>query len=148
MGIVLVGMLSAGNLQEAAGKLDAEMSYSDAVMKAEAEKKTIVMVIVKPHCRWCHRLVNETLNDPEVRKVLKNYILLIVGKSEHFPKAFSASLFPSIFYIDYCSKQSLYENVGYVGKEAFLNDLHESIRIRKALYSDTGECPHGGKAEN
>jgi thioredoxin-related protein len=117
-----------------AEKIGAETKYEQAIRKAEAQKKIIVMVIIKENCYWCHKLLDDTLADPEVRKVLKNYLLLVVNRTDTFPKLFHATLFPSIFYIDYQSKKSLYENVGYIGKEDFLNDLNASVEIRNALY--------------
>ena len=132
--ILLAGTLFAANAKEAAENLGFESNYSTAIHKAKAEKKMLVMVIVKKNCRWCEKLLNRTLADPEVKKELKNYVTLIVDRNDTFPSEFKENFFPSIFYIDYNSQKSVYENVGYIGKKCFLNDLRESLKTRNELY--------------
>ena len=92
------------------------------------------MVIVKENCRWCDKLLNRTLMDPEVKGELKNYITLIIDKNDKFPSDFKENFFPSMFYIDYKSGKSIYANIGFVGKKCFLNDLRESQNICNELY--------------
>jgi len=130
-----VGLLFATDAKEAAAKLGAENNFAAAVKKAEAQKKMLIMVVVKKGCRWCDKLVNNTLEEPEVKKALDGYVTLIVDKDDSYPDDFKENFFPSIFYIDYDSKKSVYENVGYVGKKCFLNDLKESLKTRDALYN-------------
>ena len=121
--LLLACTLFAGSAKEAAALLGAENDYSTAIEKAKAEKKMLVMVIVKENCRWCDKLLTKTFTEPEVKEELKNYITLIVDRDDDFPKRFKEDFFPSIFYIDQNSEKSVYENVGYVGKKCFLNDL-------------------------
>ena len=132
--MLLFGMLYATNAKEAARELGFENDYAAAIEKAKAEKKILVMVIVKENCRWCDKLLTRTLSDPEVRNELKNYITLVIDRDDEFPKKFKENFFPSMFYIDYSSQKSIYENIGYVGKKCFLNDLRDSIEIRNELY--------------
>jgi len=141
--MLLIGILWGSDTSWSALKLGAVTTYADAVSKAEAEKRTIVMVVVKENCPWCHRLLHGTLAEPEVQKALENYILLVVHRGDSFPKVFQATLFPSIFYIDYRSKKSLYENVGYMGKEDFLKDLEASVEICNTLYNKSGSSIDG-----
>lgn len=112
-----------------------ENNFSTAMVKARSEKKMLVMVIVKKDCRWCDKLVNMTMADPEVKDELKNYVTLIIDRNDNFPSEFKENFFPSIFYIDYSSQKSVYENVGFVGKKCFLNDLRESLKTRDELYN-------------
>ena len=91
------------------------------------------MVIVKENCRWCDKLLNKTLTDPEVKKELKNYVTLIIDRDDKFPSDFKENFFPSIFYIDDKSEKSVYENIGFVGKKCFLNDLKISQKTREEL---------------
>jgi len=134
LSILLVSALFATNAKETAKQLGVENNYMQAIKKAKAEKKMLVMVIVKEHCRWCNKLINRTLKDNEVQEELKKYVTLIIDKNDQFPKEFKENFFPSIFYIDYDSQKSVYENVGYIGKRCFLNDLKESLKTRNALY--------------
>ncbi len=128
-------MLSASGAKEEAALIGAETNFDTALAKAKAEKKILVMVVVKEHCRWCEKLVKRTMADPEVEKVLKrDFITLIIDRYDSYPKAFREDFFPSIFYIDYATGQSVYENVGYVGKKCFLNDLDGAQKTRASLY--------------
>ena len=128
--------LLASNAIEEAKSLGAEDSYAVAIAKAQKEKKMLVMVIVKEDCRWCEKLINKTLSEEGVKKELENYITLIIDKDAEYPSEFKENFFPSIFYIDYSTQKSVYENVGFVGKPCFLNDLNDSARIRNKLYGN------------
>lgn len=134
--LLLTYGLMATNAIEAAKKLGAENNYATAIKKAEQEKKILVMVVVKEDCRWCDKLINRTLSEETVKTKLENYITLIVDKNDDFPSNFKENFFPSIFYIDYSTQKSVYENVGFVGKPCFLNDLNGSLEIRNNLYKD------------
>ena len=132
--LLFIGTLFATDAKEAAAGMGAENHFATAMKKAESEKKMLVMVVVKEGCRWCDKLVYRTLSEPEVKESLKNYVTLIIDKDDDYPKDFKENFFPSIFYIDYSSGKSVYENVGYVGKKCFLNDLRESLKTRDELY--------------
>ena len=93
-----------------------------------------MMVIVKENCRWCEKLVNNTLSEEGVQKELENYITVIVDKDDTYPNQFTENFFPSIFYIDYTTQKSVYSNVGYVGKKCFLSDLHDAVSIHHQLF--------------
>lgn len=132
--LLFIGTLLATDAKEAAEKLGVENDFATALKKAETEKKMLVMVIVKEGCRWCDKLVYKTLEEPEVKETLNDYVTLIIDKDDEYPSNFKENFFPSIFYIDYNSQKSVYENVGYIGKKCFLNDLKESLKTRDELY--------------
>ena len=132
--ILFAATLFATDAKEAAKKLGMENNFAAALKKAENEKKILVMVVVKEGCRWCDKLVYRTFAAPEVKNELKKYITLIIDKDANYPKDFKGNFFPSIYYIDYTSHKSIYENIGYVGKKDFLTDLNESLKTRNALY--------------
>ena len=128
--LLLTFGLLASNALEEAKQLGAESDYATAIAKAQKEKKMLVMVIVKEDCRWCEKLINKTLSEESVKKELNNFITLIIDKDAEFPSEFKENFYPSIFYIDYSTQKSVYENVGFVGKPCFLNDLNGSLEIR------------------
>jgi thioredoxin-related protein len=133
--IFLLSTLFATDAKEAAKNMGAENDFATAMNKAHNEKKMLVMVIVKENCRWCDKMVNRTMADSEVKEILKkNYVTLIIDRDDDFPSEFKENFFPSIFYIDYSSQKSIYENIGYVGKKCFLNDLNMSLKTRNELY--------------
>ncbi len=133
--VMFVGSLWATDATLAAKHLGAEQNYAQAVAKARNTGKMLVMVVVKEHCRWCQKLVDRTLSDPKVQKRLgEEFVTLIVDKDDTYPATFKEGFFPSIFYIDPKTEQSVYENVGYVGVKCFINDLDGAIKTRHALY--------------
>jgi len=136
MTLLLTYGLIATDAIEAAKKLGAENNYATAISKAKSEKKLLVMVVVKENCRWCDKLINNTLSEETVKNKLENYITLIVDKNDDFPSDFKENFFPSIFYIDYNTQKSVYSNVGFVGKPCFLNDLNDSLEIHNDLYKN------------
>lgn len=135
LSLMLTYGLIATDAMDAAKKLGAENNYAEAIAKAQKEKKMLVMVIVKKNCRWCDKIVNQTLSDERVKKILeKDFITLIVDRNARFPSEFRENFFPSVFYIDYTTQKSVYENVGFVGTKCFLNDLAGALKTRNALY--------------
>ncbi len=130
-------ILAASGAKEEAALIGAETNFDTALAKAKNERKMLVMVVVKEHCRWCEKLVKKTMADPQVEEVLKrDFITLVIDRFDSYPKTFREDFFPSIFYIDYATGQSVYENVGYVGKKCFLNDLDGAQKTRASLYEN------------
>ena len=135
LSLMLTYGLIATDAMDAAKKLGVENNYAEAIAKAQKEKKMLVMVIVKKNCRWCDKLVNQTLSDERVKKILeKDFITLIVDRNARFPSEFRENFFPSVFYIDYTTQKSVYENIGFVGTKCFLNDLAGALKTWNALY--------------
>jgi thioredoxin-related protein len=128
--VIFITGLFATNAVEAAKDLGVEKAYTQALEKARKEDKIVVMVVVKENCRWCDKIVKQTLSDETVHNELKKFVTVIVDKDAPFPSDFKAGFFPSIFYIDHKTQKSIYENVGYVDTKSFLNDLHDAQRIR------------------
>jgi hypothetical protein len=136
MALCLSYGLMASNALDEAKKLGVESDYASAILKAKKEKKMLVLVIVKENCRWCEKLVDQTLSQERVKKRLENYITVIVDKEDEYPNIFNEDFFPSIFYIDYNSEKSVYSNVGFVGEKCFLNDLNFSQESLDTLFGD------------
>ena len=136
LSLLLGYSLMASDALEAAKKLGVESNYATAVEKAQKENKMLVMVIVKKHCRWCDKIIDKTLSDPQVKEKLeKDYVTLVIDKDGAFPNDFKENFFPSIFYIDAVTQKSVYENVGYVGAKCFMNDLAGALQTRNELYA-------------
>lgn len=133
---MLSGMLFAMNAQQAAKALGVENRYDQAIQKAKHEKKILVMVVVKEHCRWCEKLVHKTLKDIKVKKRLQDFVLVIVDKDAPYPDDFKEDFYPSIFYIDYNTEKSIFENVGYIGVKCFLHDMDGVEKTYASLYRD------------
>ncbi|HOW97287.1 MAG TPA: HEAT repeat domain-containing protein [Kiritimatiellia bacterium] len=53
-----------------------------ALNRAEAEYRPVVTLFTSPGCGWCRRLKAETLDDPEVRKLLQHFALVEIDVME------------------------------------------------------------------
>ncbi len=136
LSVLAASVVFGSSAREEAQFLGAETNFQTALEKAKAQKKMLVMVVVKKNCRWCSKLVHRTMGDSDVKTVLdKKYVTLILDRHDTYPKVFTEDFFPSIFYIDYSTGQSVYENVGFIGKKCFLNDLKGAETTRASLYT-------------
>lgn len=99
-----------------------ETNYEEAVKRAEKAHKDIMLVLVSNYCPWCRKFEQRVLLKKEVNEMIqKNYIPLIINKEKDpFPKRFDMAFTPIVHFIDYKTKES-YENiVGYNSKDEFL----------------------------
>jgi len=123
MFVLLVCNLMAISAQEAAGVLDAQTDLTKALQKAKAENKMVLLVVVKDDCNWCEKLVHETLKDKNIQDNLSNMVTVIVDINGKLPNDFKVTKTPATFFIDAKKEKSVFENIGYVKKGAFLIDI-------------------------
>ncbi len=120
---LMVCNLMAISASEAAWVLDAQTDLTKALQKAKAENKMVLLVVVKDDCNWCEKMVHETLKDKDIQDNLSNMITVIVDINGKLPNDFKVTRTPSMFFIDAKKEKSVFENVGYVKKGAFLIDI-------------------------
>jgi len=123
MFVLLVCNLMAISAQDAAWVLNAQTDLTKALQKANAEKKMVLLVVVKDDCNWCEKMIHETLKDKDIQDNLSNTVTVIVDVNGKLPNDFKVTKTPAIFFIDAETKKSILENVGYVKKGAFLIDI-------------------------
>jgi len=121
--VLLVCNLMAISAQDAAWVLNAQTDLTKALQKANAEKKMVLLVVVKDDCNWCEKMIHETLKDKDIQDNLSNTVTVIVDVNGKLPNDFKVTKTPAIFFIDAETKKSILENVGYVKKGAFLIDI-------------------------
>jgi len=121
--ILLVCNLMAISVQEAAWVLDAQTDLTKALKKARAENKMVLLVVVKDDCNWCEKLVHDTLKDKDIQDNLSNMVTVIVDINGKLPNDFKVTKTPAMFFIDAKKEKSVFENIGYVKKGAFLIDI-------------------------
>jgi thioredoxin-related protein len=109
--------------QEAALVLEAQTDLTKALQKAKAENKMVLLVVVKDDCNWCEKLVHETLKDKNIQDNLSNMVTVIVDINGKLPNKFKVTKTPATFFIDAKKEKSVFENIGYVKKGAFLIDI-------------------------
>lgn len=96
--------LFGANVDEYAKEAGFERDYKTALLKAQNEKKLLMMVLGADYCPWCRKFERNTLSSELIMPRLKaDYVTLVVDKkfdSERFPKAFQTQLTPKVFFID------------------------------------------------
>jgi len=122
----LVCALFAANAEDAAFALSFDEDYQTALSKAKKEKKLLMLVIVQDPCPYCDRMVENTLADSKVEKALKNFVSVIVDKHTPLPAKFTSHISPMTFFIDPAKEEGIWESIGYVSVESFLDDLKEA----------------------
>ena len=123
MFVLLICNLMAISAQEAAWVLDAQTDFTKAFQKAKAENKMVLLVVVKDDCNWCEMMVHNTLKDKDIQDNLSNMVTVIVDINEKLPNDFKVTKTPAMFFIDAKKEKSVFKNVGYVKKGAFLIDI-------------------------
>ncbi len=115
--------------QDAAFALDFHEEYTRALEQAKEENKLLMLVIVQDPCPYCDRLVDSTLADPQVSKALEAFVCVIVDKHTQLPSAFTTNIAPLTFFIDPTNEEGIWESMGYVSAEQFLDDIKEAQLI-------------------
>ncbi len=113
----------------AAGMLMAEIvwqpSYKVAQAEAKKENKPMMVLLVSHTCRWCRRLENRTLENPEVAAfVRKHFVPVIVYREDrNFPDFITSSMVPTTFFLTPEGKNIIKPVVGYWEPMDYMTDL-------------------------
>jgi len=125
----------------AAGMLMAEIawqpSFEAARAEARKENKPMMVLLVSHTCRWCRRLENRTLENPEVAAyVRKHFVPVIVYREEgNFPDTITSAVVPTTFFLTPEGKNIVKPVVGYWEPMEYMTDLKEAtarFKRRKA----------------
>ena len=119
--------LMAADAEKAAKELGVYNNYDIAIQKAKSENKLMVLVVVWDPCRACDKLVKKTLSNNIVKNRLKDHVTVILDYKDKMPKEFHIKMAPKIFYIDPKTEKSVWESMGAVSIETFMDDLKEAL---------------------
>ena len=79
-------------------------SYDKALEKAQAEKKPMMVLLVKKDCKRCNEvIVNYFMNRDYIDKFNEKYISVIItyeGKLSYPIELFYSTTFPTLFFVD------------------------------------------------
>lgn len=103
-------------------------NFEEAVAKAKAEKKPILVDFFTEWCGWCKRLDKDTLADAAVAAYLKDYVNLKIdaekGEGPALAKNFAVPGFPTLIVVD-GSGEEVDRIGGYMKPADFLKTLKE-----------------------
>jgi thioredoxin-related protein len=108
------------------------LPYEEAISKAKNENKYVIMVMKTRYCPWCKKLINEVLEDMDIKeKIKKDFILSIVDRDkDKYPEKFYSRLVPTTFFIDPNIEEEVDMTIGYVGISKFMKKLDEVSKIK------------------
>ena len=125
----IICSLSAIDAKDAAFVLGYEEDYKTALAQAKEEKKLLMLVIIQDPCPYCERLIDNTLSDPKVTHALEDFVSVIVNQHSPLPSAFESNPIPMTFFIDPKNEEGIWESMGYISAEQFLDDIKEAQLI-------------------
>jgi thioredoxin-related protein len=108
-----------------------QKNYEEALLFAQKEKKDIMLLVSKPHCRWCKKMKFITLEDKGIIiRLRKNYVFIKVMRDDNtYPKRLKATFFPMIYFLTNRGKKYLKVG-GYWGVNDFHSWLDEADKLR------------------
>ena len=121
--------LMAADATKSAKMLGVYNNYDTALQKAKSENKLMVLVVVWDPCRACDKLVNKTLSNAIVKNRLKDHVTVILDYKDKMPEAFHIKMAPKIFYINQKTEKSVWESMGAVSVETFIDDFKEALEM-------------------
>lgn len=123
--LLLITLLFSFNLYGAsakfAKKMGYELTYKQALKKAQDMNKPIMMVISTKTCPWCRKLENQTLKKSMVHNIVsKNFVPVTLNRGDDiYPKQFKAKVVPTVFFIDPKTQKTYYKSFGYKNQQVF-----------------------------
>lgn len=105
--------------------------YATAAASAKAADKPLMVMVVATECDWCRKMEIETLSDPQVSAAVNTKLTVTVinkdtDKSE-FLDAHPAPQTPMLYFVDAVNDELIFENLGYIKKETFLEMLDDIV---------------------
>ncbi|SFV56488.1 hypothetical protein MNB_SV-6-1699 [hydrothermal vent metagenome] len=114
-----------------AQELKWESSLSVAFEKSALQKKPLMVLVEKEHCRWCKKMKSETLSDRNISKRLDDFVLVKVDKNDIDSDELPYARYVPTIYLFSPKKELLIKVSGYYVVEDFdsyLDDFYEKMR--------------------
>ncbi|WP_457597707.1 thioredoxin family protein [Hydrogenimonas sp.] len=105
-------------------------SYEAAKQEAQKSGKPIMALLVSHTCRWCRRLENRTLQNPEVSAYVQKHFVpvLLYREDRNFPDTIRSSMVPTTFFLTPEGKNIIKPVVGYWEPMDYLTDLKMAVK--------------------
>lgn len=128
------GFLNGASL-EFANSMNYKTNYSDAIIQAKKENKTIMLVLSAKSCPWCLKFENQTLRNENIDKQIKTHFIPVVldNDEDEFPKKFFAQYTPTVLFVDPKTNDYFTQSVGYKAPKKFQESIDEALDDIKRL---------------
>jgi len=120
-----------------AGFLMAEVNWQPNYNAARAEAKRtgrpMLVLLVSHTCRWCRKLKNRTLQNPEIVTYINNHFvpLIVYRENLDFPDFIKSPMVPTTFFLTSNEKMLMKPVAGYWEPDDYMSDLRMAIRRLK-----------------
>lgn len=120
-----------GGSEKLVEKMNYEISYEQALKKAQKLNKPLMLVIGQKGCPYCMKFEVKTLTKKVIHdKVEKNFIPLSVLRNiDDFPKQFNPKGVPTVYFIEPKEQNIFYKSFGYKSKREFKNEIDKALEI-------------------
>ncbi len=114
-------------------EIEWQSSYSEALNRAKELNRPLLVLVVSEHCRWCHKLQDETLADPAVENYInRRFVAFLVDREKgKYPSYIKAKYVPTTFYITPDEKMIIKPVEGYWDAADYMSDLRLVVRLFK-----------------
>ncbi len=95
------------------------------------DKKLILVFVELEHCPWCHKMLRETIDNPEYKKSLESHYILakIKRESGNVPLFLNPKYYPTTYVLSWDGSKVLEELPGYMRTNRFINYLDELYEV-------------------
>ena len=122
----------SAQIDKFASQVNYSRDYNSALIKAKAQNKLLMLVVVGDYCPWCKKFERKTLNSSLIQgQVKKDFIPLIIDKTKDkgkYPAEFYSKLIPTVFFIDPKTQKHIFESLGYSKKVVFAVDMDLALK--------------------
>jgi len=129
---LLLSSLWAAKIDDFARENSYFRDFNSALVRAQKENKIIMLVMVADFCPWCKKFERKTLEHEDIKKLIEqNFIPVIVDNyrdKKYYPKEFTTSALPTVYFINSKTKKSLSKSTLYVNKKDFLKIMQDIIK--------------------
>ena len=100
-------------------------SYRSAEEEARKQDKPMLVILVSHTCRWCRKLENRTLQNPEIVEYVNRHFIpvLLYREDRNFPDFIHSSMVPTTFFLTPDGKNIIKPAVGYWEPTDYMSDL-------------------------
>jgi len=103
-------------------------SYKEAISKAIAENKNVMVLMTTHTCRWCRKLESQTLTDAGIiERINRDYVPVHVTRDEdEYPASLDAPGVPATYFLNARGEPIIKRVMGYWNVEdysSFLDDV-------------------------
>jgi len=102
-------------------------SFKEALAKAQAENKNLMVLMTTETCRWCRKLESQTLkHDEVVSRLNRDYVSVHLTRNvDEYPRYLNAPGVPSTYFLDRAGQPIIKRVMGYWNAEDYLSYLDD-----------------------